>query len=162
MFKKITPAESLARLRMYTTNEGADSGHVNDPPVFGFLIGMRHLRLEIPSWDTDRDDLSTDQHWQIEVFPLDSRDAMQRPGIKFDYWNSIHGAANDIDPTPADIVEILANDATMPTDPDEVYADVGEMKPSQAYAVAEFASALQDVLRGAGIDPHDLAEVVNR
>ena len=46
-------------------------------------------------------------------------------------------------PSCYDILACLSSDASCPTDPDEVVAEFGPMKPSQAIAVAESARRLQ-------------------
>ena len=63
--------------------------------------------------------------------------------VSFDFWNSQADSQNDKRPTPYDILSCVSADAFSPTDPDEVAAEYGDMKPSQAIAVARFAKRLQ-------------------
>ncbi len=66
-----------------------------------------------------------------------------RRSISFDFWNSLNDKQNGERPTAYDILAAISSDATMPTDPDQVVEEMGEMKPSQAIAVAKFAKKLQ-------------------
>lgn len=63
--------------------------------------------------------------------------------VSSDYWNSQNDKERGIRPTAYDILQMLAPDAFAPTDPDEVVREFGEMKPSQASAVAKCATKLQ-------------------
>jgi len=63
--------------------------------------------------------------------------------VSFDYWNSLHDKADNKRPTTYDILACVSSDMSCPTDPDEVAAEFGEMKPSQAIAIAAHAAKLQ-------------------
>lgn len=66
-----------------------------------------------------------------------------RQSISFDFWNSLSDKQDGKRPTAYDVLSCIGSDAQMPTDPDEVVEEMGEMKPSQAIAVAKFAKKLQ-------------------
>ena len=63
--------------------------------------------------------------------------------ISFDFWNSKNDKDKGIRPTGYDILSTVSSDAFSPTDPDEIVAEYGDMKPSQATAAARFAKRLQ-------------------
>lgn len=63
--------------------------------------------------------------------------------LSFDFWNSLHDKQNGRDLGYYDILSCVGADATGPTDPDEVVAEYGNMKPSQAIAVTKFSARLQ-------------------
>lgn len=63
--------------------------------------------------------------------------------ISFDFWNSLKDVQENKRPTAYDVLACISSDATMPTNPDEVASELGEMKPSQAIAIAKFAKRLQ-------------------
>ena len=63
--------------------------------------------------------------------------------LTFPFWNSRNDADKGIDPGYYDILACISSEASMPTDPDEVVAELGDMKPSQAIAAAKFAARLQ-------------------
>jgi hypothetical protein len=63
--------------------------------------------------------------------------------LTFPFWNSLRDKADGKTPTAYDILCCVASDAQCPTDPDEVVAEFGDMKPSQAIAVANRAKELQ-------------------
>ncbi len=67
----------------------------------------------------------------------------QPHSISFDFWNSLHDKESGNKPTAYDVLACISSDAYMPTNPDEVVAELGEMKPSQAIATANFAKKLQ-------------------
>jgi hypothetical protein len=66
-----------------------------------------------------------------------------RRSLRFDFWNSMHDAQRGIEPGYYDVLSCVSSDAHMPTDPDEVVDELGEMPPSQAIATAKFAERLQ-------------------
>jgi len=63
--------------------------------------------------------------------------------ISFDFWNSQHDREKGWHPRAYDILSCISGDLSAPTDPDEVVQEYGDMPPSQAVAVAEFARKLQ-------------------
>jgi len=63
--------------------------------------------------------------------------------LSFFYWNSIRDREWNVDPNEYDIMSILSSDMSSPTDPDEVYREYGEMLPSQATRIANFAKRIQ-------------------
>jgi len=77
--------------------------------------------------------------------------------ISFDYWNSMHDKAEGKRPTVYNILSTVSSEASYPTDPDEVAAECGEMKPSQAIRIAKFAAKLQAFFTQAELEK--LAEI---
>ena len=65
------------------------------------------------------------------------------PSISFDFWNSQRDKEEDAGLTGYSVLAAINSDAYSPTDPDEVAAEYGDMKPSQAIAIARFAKRLQ-------------------
>ena len=65
------------------------------------------------------------------------------PSIEFDFWGSQHDAERLKRPTQYSILACVGSDVNMPTDADEVVAELGDMKPSQAQATADQARKLQ-------------------
>lgn len=63
--------------------------------------------------------------------------------ISFDFWNSHHDMTNGKLPDAYGLLSCVSSESSMPTDPDEVVAEMGDMKPSQAIRVADFAKRLQ-------------------
>ena len=63
--------------------------------------------------------------------------------ISFDFWGSVAMKQEGERPSAYTILACISSDAYMPTDPDEVVAELGEMPPSQAIAAARFAVKLQ-------------------
>lgn len=61
----------------------------------------------------------------------------------FDYYNSFRDAKENKTPTVYDIICCMASDASMSTDPDDIYDEFGPMKPSQAYRIAGHATTLK-------------------
>jgi hypothetical protein len=64
--------------------------------------------------------------------------------ISFDFWNSQAEMQAGGRPSAYTVLSMLSSEAFAPTDPDEVVREFGEMKPSQAVAVARFATKLQN------------------
>jgi len=63
--------------------------------------------------------------------------------ISFDFWNSQADMQTNKRPTAYDVLTCISSDAFSPTDPDEVAEEFGNMRPSQAIAIARFATKLQ-------------------
>ena len=91
------------------------------------------------------------RHYHVTIARADHH------AIRFDFWGSI--ADRDTGkPTGAyDILSCLSADVRAPTDPDEVADEFGDMKPSQAVRIANFAKRLQAFFTAPEID--DLSEI---
>ena len=63
--------------------------------------------------------------------------------LSFDFWGSLTEKEKGLHPTEYNVLAALGADASAPTDPDEVYEEYGDLKPSQAQAIARFARRLQ-------------------
>ena len=66
--------------------------------------------------------------------------------IGFDFWNSRHDSERGERPGYYSILACVASDASGPTDPDEIAAEYGPMRPSQAIAVARHSARLRAFL----------------
>jgi hypothetical protein len=80
-----------------------------------------------------------------------------RKSISFDFWNSFNDSQNSKRPTSYDVLACISSDAYMPTTPDEVVEELGDMKPSQAIATAKLAKKLQSFFTESELT--DLAEI---
>lgn len=65
------------------------------------------------------------------------------PTLSFDFWGSYNDAEAGRAPTPYDILACVSSDASGPTDPDVVVEEYGDMAPSKARQIANFARRLQ-------------------
>lgn len=111
-----------------------------------------HLKLFIlkvpytmPAWAARDADVG-DERGQRHKYKITLRKG--EPGVdcqelSFPFWDSIANFGVGKQPTAYDVLACISLDALSPTDPDEVVDEFGEMKPSQAIAVAEFAKKLQ-------------------
>ena len=66
-----------------------------------------------------------------------------QPSLEFNFWGSKHDQEDGKHPTAYDVLSCISSDASQPEDPDEVYAEYGNMKPSQCIAIAEFSKKLK-------------------
>ena len=102
---------------------------------FAFRLVVRFVDSRCPPWEDRRDHIHGD-HYRVTV-------RRGRKSLSFDYWNSYQDRAAGKSPTSCDILACLSSNISAPTDPDEVAQEFGEMKPSQAIAIAKFARRLQ-------------------
>ena len=63
--------------------------------------------------------------------------------ISLDFWNSLSDVRQGNRPTAYDVLSCISAESQSPTNPDEVAKEFGGMKPSEAIAVAKFATRLQ-------------------
>lgn len=113
------------------------------------FLDKNHLILRIafkgdkcPPWCDDRH-IHGDRY-RVTIKRNGKGDIPLTSSISFDFWNSHADMHQGKRPTAYDILACTSNEATMPTDPDEVVKELGEMKPSQAIAIAKFAKRLQN------------------
>lgn len=128
-----------------------DRQAVNWLNKFGLKLSWRVKDSTCPTWQKPCDHIHGDHYWVT----------LRREGtaqmISFDFWNSQADKHYGRTPSEYDILACISSDAHMPTDPDEVVTEFGEMKPSQAIKIAEFAQKLQRFLTEAERD--ELAEI---
>ena len=67
----------------------------------------------------------------------------QKPTLDFDFWGSQNDAEKHKRPSQYDVLACVGSDVNMPTTADEVVAEFGDMKPSQAQATADHARKLR-------------------
>ena len=72
--------------------------------------------------------------------------------LSFNFWNSLHDIKAELPLRPYTVLACMASDATMPTDPDELIAELGPMKVAQALACVKAAKRLQAFFSEAEID----------
>ena len=105
---------------------------------FGLKLGIREGTSKCPPWDDHKQGCRHGDQYRI---------TLHRTGGKmlaFDWWGSIAMMQEGREPTPYDILACISSDANSPTDPDEVSEEFGgDVKPSQAIAIARFAARLQ-------------------
>lgn len=89
-----------------------------------------------PAWDNA-------EHIHGDRYRVTIKRQNSNASISFDFWNSFNDKVNGKRPTAYDILSCISSDINMPTDPDEVVEELGEMKPSIAIATAKFAKKLQ-------------------
>jgi hypothetical protein len=91
---------------------------------------------QCPPWDDDG-------HIHGDCY----RVTIKRPSgrsLSFDFWNSLYDAQQGKEPGPYDILACLSSDIDVPTDIDEIAAELGPMKPSRAIAIARFSQRLRN------------------
>jgi len=96
-----------------------------------------------PSWESGN--CLHGDHYRITIRrnAREWRGSGHKMAISFDFWNSYQDMREGKAPTAYDVLASISSDVHMPTDPDEVVEELGDMKPSQAIAVAKFARRLQ-------------------
>jgi len=104
--------------------------------VHGFSITSENLGFEAPPWNENG---IHGEKYRVKI----RRTTGSRQSITFPFWNSQAAMENGEELTDYDVLACLSSEANMPTDPDQVVEELGEMKPSQAIASANFAKRLQ-------------------
>ena len=123
-------------------------------PCPPWCTGNRHIH-GLAHWVTLSDQQPHNVH---ELLPGEAyARAHARLTLEFVYWNSYQDKQKGKSPTAYDVLACLASDARCSTDPDEIYADFGEMTPSNAIAIAAHAKEIQDFFTQEELD--DLSEI---
>lgn len=105
------------------------------------VTATMHPEQKCPKWGRKPDGRCDHVHGFRYRVVLARKD--QRRRLTFDFWNSRAAADEGEEPGYYDILACVSSDASMPTDPDELAAELGPMPPSQAVAAARFAERLQ-------------------
>ena len=104
--------------------------------AFGLTLNIAFKGDKCPPWEI----LCNASHGDRYRVTLRRKDSKS---ISFDFWNSWKDSHEGKRPTAYDVLACISSDAYAPTDPDEVAEEYGDIKPSQAIAVAKFAKRLQ-------------------
>jgi hypothetical protein len=105
----------------------------------GLVFAADKRNEKAPEWGN-----ATDHGDHYVVVLIRMRPTSGRPvSTSFDFWNSIHARETGEALTAYDVLSCISSDASCPTDPDEVAVEFGDMKPSQAIAIADFAKRLR-------------------
>ncbi len=117
---------------------------------YGLVIRIAFKGDKCPAWEEgdlhihgDRYRVTIKRDTQYEVGQEGRMIHIQGKSISFDFWNSKADSEEKKRPTAYDILSTVGSDAFSPTNPDKVAAEFGDMKPSQAIAIARFAKRLQ-------------------
>lgn len=104
---------------------------------FGLELRSAFKGDRCPAWDDDK-------HIHGNRYRVTIRRKAERRSVSFDFWDS-YTDARDGKTTlrPYNVLSSVSSEAHMPTNPDEVVEELGEMRPSQAIAAAKFAAKLQ-------------------
>ena len=130
------------RERKLLRDTETDSGYENKARAaarqLGLTLSIGNPENECPPWRSkgQRCDHIHGYRYLVTLHKRGKR-------LTFLFWNSRDDADKGIDPGYYDILACVSSDSSMPTDPDEVVVELGEMKPSQAIAAAKFAARLQ-------------------
>lgn len=103
---------------------------------FGLKLKAVHKGDMCPPWKSPCDHMHGDRH-EVTISRADGK------SITFDFWNSVADVEEGKTLTNYSVLACISSDAQGPTNPDEVYEEFGDMKPSQAIAISEFAKKLQ-------------------
>ena len=104
--------------------------------TFGVKLKVDMRNDKCPPWNHTGGCQHGD-HYRVTLRKADKR------SLSFDFWGSIVDMQNHKDPTAYAVLTCLGIDVQAPTDPDEVAEEFGDMKPSEAIAIAKFARRLQ-------------------
>ena len=107
-----------------------------------------------PAWDRKTCAKNTHLHGLKYIVELAHEG---RSEIQFPFWGSMNDREDRKRPTQYDVLACVGSDVNMPTDADEVVAELGDMKPSQAQATADHARKLQGFFTEA--ERESLAEI---
>lgn len=140
--------------------------------TFDLVLFIDFMGPECPTWDEGDQHIHGDR-WNIGIKRIEKGPYSDRWGdiLEFPFWNSHHdangwrklpwsdnvteesehlGHKRHIDnwkmahpPTPYEILACIGSDVQGYTDPDDVYQEFGEMKPSQAKAIANHTVKLR-------------------
>jgi|SRR3990172_7084953 len=118
---------------------------------FGLEIKVAFKGDRCPPWDDYRHIHGDRYRVTIKRARQEYRPSLTKPGfhsltpqsISFDFWNSQADMQAGNRPSAYQILSVVSSEGSAPTDPDEVVEEYGEMKPSQASALAKFARRLQ-------------------
>ena len=131
---------------------------------FDLIIMVAFKGDKCPPWDDskhihgDRYRITIKRARLLEWKEAITKNHPTRKAISFDFWNSLRDHEEGDRPTSYDILACISSEATMPTTPDEVYEELGDMKPSQANRIAKFARKLQDFFSEPEIE--ELVEII--
>lgn len=106
---------------------------------FGLDLKVVFQGDKCPPWKVPCDHMHGDRYRII----ISAKDGRAPKSISFDFWGSVNDMQAGKAPTAYSVLACISSEANSPTDPDEVYREFGDMPPSQAVRVADFAKRLQ-------------------
>jgi hypothetical protein len=114
---------------------------------YGFTFKAVMSNTKEPTWDGPHGD-----HYVVTI-----RRKADKRGIRFNFWGSYHDKQNNIALTPYDVLASISGDASLPTDPDELMAEIGPMKIKQALTTVRWTERLREFFTTEEMDA--LAEI---
>ena len=84
------------------------------------------------------------RHYLVTVSRYIDGEFVNVAPLRFDYWGSKRDSDLKVEPTREDVLICIASDSSCPQTADEVYSEFGEMLPSQAQTIAEWAVRLTE------------------
>ena len=100
---------------------------------FGFRITITKVGRDVWPWaDRKKGEAAEPQdHYRIAVTK-----AGRKP-LTYDYWNSLNNTRLGVPANEYDVLSVISGSVYDSADPDELAAELGITRPSQAYAAAE-------------------------
>ena len=100
---------------------------------YNLTLSIRRKAYRCPPWDDAS--CAHGDHYGVTIASAPARRGRnpEYPGamsVSFSFWNSLRDKADGKSPSAYDILACVASDAHSPTDPDEVAAEFGDIKPS--------------------------------
>jgi len=99
----------------------------------GFALSIRPGKNKEPLWNGPHGD-----HYRITV-----KRKADRKSLSYDFWDSMVNMQEGKQPSNYSVLACLSSESGMPTDPDEVIAQLGPMPIRQAIATAKFVKEIQ-------------------
>jgi hypothetical protein len=118
---------------------------------YGFTITIKECPYQTsPNWSSPEPEKL--RHGIKYDILIEAKDG--RVSLSFPFWDSIYNMENGLTPTEYHVLACVSGESQNPTDPDEVYEEFGNMKPSQARDIATFTKLIQSFFR-----PEELADL---
>jgi hypothetical protein len=144
-----TATRNAVAIRDTETDNGYENKARRIARLVGIIVSAKYADPQkCPPWEgrEERSRYSSRDCGRIHgdlYYATIRREHDERASITFDFWNSQSDSDKGGAPGYYNILASVSSDAQGPTTADEVYAEYGDMKPSQAEAVAAFARRLQ-------------------
>lgn len=141
------PPEVAEKVKSWGAGQGPRNAYTEQARAFldrfGLEIKAAYKGEKSPKWGGD----IHGDHYRVTIRRIRGSDGSRvvpRPySLSFDFWGSVTMMQEGRRPSAYSILSCVSSDAHIPTNPDEVVSELGEMQPSQAIATAKFASRLQ-------------------
>ena len=151
MQKQVTTAEHERALGTGNYKDGADrrasiARNIASETKLSPMLDEMGIRVVVersdnrpPTW---ADGKSHGKHYRVTVSRYIDGELVNVAPLRFDYWGSKRDSDLEVEPTREDVLICIASDSSFPQTADGVYSEFGEMKPSQAHAIAKWAVRL--------------------